>query len=189
MARPPKSETTREDLLAAARTLLVAKGVDNVSLRQIAKEAGYSPSSLYNYFDSKDAILAELAAAANLRLAEVLNAAGSLAELGREYVRFALENREDFELLFRMTPSKRRSLSQQSAPDSAYSVVLSAVRDAQKAGGFANADADHVAYGIWSLAHGQATLQTTMLDGFDADFETIDTTIFEAFLRGLHAID
>lgn len=185
MARPPKSETTHEDLLAAARTLLVAHGVDNVSLRQIAKAAGYSPSSLYNYFDSKDAILAELATGANARLADALAQADTLAALGKEYVRFALENREDFELLFRMTPSKRRTLAQPSEAASAYTVVLNAVVDAQKAGEFAGHDPEHIAYGIWSLAHGQATLQTTMLDGFEADFPTIDSRIFEAFLEGL----
>ena len=88
-------------------------------------------------------------------------------------------------MLFRMTASKRRSLSQQSDPASAYSVVLSSVTAAQRAGEFPGIDPEHIAYGIWSLAHGQATLQTTMLAGFDADFPTIDTALFEAFLRGL----
>ena len=48
-------------ILDAARTLFVAEGYRNVSMRKIAERVGYSPAAIYSYFDSKDDIFLALA--------------------------------------------------------------------------------------------------------------------------------
>ena len=59
---PPqtKGERTRERLFAAAVRRFEADGYEAASLRRIAADADVTPALLYRYFDSKDAIVAEL---------------------------------------------------------------------------------------------------------------------------------
>ena len=68
------SEHKRQEILLAARQLLLAEGYDATSMSRLAKEAGVAPNTLYWYFKDKDelliAILDELVAEA---LAEYLS--------------------------------------------------------------------------------------------------------------------
>ena len=52
--------STKADILHAARKLLVAGGVENVTQRGIAGELGMTAPALYRYFDSRELILTEL---------------------------------------------------------------------------------------------------------------------------------
>ena len=54
-------EAITRSILDAARTLFVAEGYRNVSIRKIAERVGYSPAAIYSYFDSKDDIFLALA--------------------------------------------------------------------------------------------------------------------------------
>ncbi len=58
--RERQKAQTREHLLAAAMSLIGTKGFHATSIDDIAKAAGSSRATVYSYFDTKDAILAEL---------------------------------------------------------------------------------------------------------------------------------
>ncbi|OUN25099.1 TetR/AcrR family transcriptional regulator [Pseudoflavonifractor sp. An85] len=49
--------TSREDILKASRALIQQKGWSAVSIRSVAVACGVSVGSIYNYFDSKTALL------------------------------------------------------------------------------------------------------------------------------------
>lgn len=51
------SEDPREDIVEAAARLFSTKGLANVSVREIAAQAGLKKASFYYYFASKDAIV------------------------------------------------------------------------------------------------------------------------------------
>jgi AcrR family transcriptional regulator len=55
----PRSEKTRKAILNAAFALLKKQGVDDVSMQQIAAQAGVSTATLYRWWDNKHAILLE----------------------------------------------------------------------------------------------------------------------------------
>lgn len=55
-----KHEVARQGILEAAAKVMAARGIDAVTMNDIASEAGYTPASLYTYFDSKDAIITAL---------------------------------------------------------------------------------------------------------------------------------
>jgi AcrR family transcriptional regulator len=55
---------TRQRILAAARQLFLAKGFDASTTRDIADSAGIATGTLFNYFATKESILASLAALA-----------------------------------------------------------------------------------------------------------------------------
>jgi AcrR family transcriptional regulator len=54
------SRTRRALVLDAARAVFEQHGIEGASIREIAKRAGYTPGAIYSYFDSKEAIYAEL---------------------------------------------------------------------------------------------------------------------------------
>lgn len=51
---------TREDILEAAARAFAAAGFQAATMRDIAREAGYTPPALYTYFESKQEILRAL---------------------------------------------------------------------------------------------------------------------------------
>ncbi len=62
MARKTREEAarTRESLLRKAVELFYVKGVDQVSLTEIGREAGFTKGALYRHFGSKAGLLLEL---------------------------------------------------------------------------------------------------------------------------------
>jgi len=68
-----------EEILAAAARLFGADGVEATTMARLAAEVGLGQSSLYYYFSSRDAVVAELVARANvvpLELVEQVRADG-----------------------------------------------------------------------------------------------------------------
>jgi AcrR family transcriptional regulator len=57
---PSKGERTHQAILEAAYGLFLEQGYAATSMRQIASEAGLALGGIYNHFDSKAAIFAEL---------------------------------------------------------------------------------------------------------------------------------
>ena len=185
---------SRELILSAARELVLEVGPDKVSLRKIAERAGYSPSSLYEYFDGKDALLRALsqrvAERLSRRLATVpqsLPAPRRLVRYGQEYVRFARALPEDFLLLFLHLRSQRTAHAQPVEAASPYRPILLAAQEGLATGAFnaAAGDAETLAYGLWAVVHGLAMLQLTHLKGYEVDFEVADSAVIESYVAGL----
>jgi len=51
-----KRKHKREDIINAAEKLFFLEGYDDVSMNDIAKDAGMSKATLYLYFDNKDSL-------------------------------------------------------------------------------------------------------------------------------------
>jgi AcrR family transcriptional regulator len=187
----------KQAILRAARELILEKGQNQLALREIARRIGHSPAGLYEYFGSKEEIIAAIAAEAFEQLGAFLRRvpaelppAQRLVELGLAYRDFAYHNPEQFLLIFTRLPSRRAALDQPASADSPYQLVLQAVRDGVVSGAFATRlgyGTEEMAYSVWVLAHGMAMLQRTHLQQFHADFRAIDRQAFEAFVRGLAA--
>jgi len=55
-----RSEETKTSILSAAGTLFASRGYDAVTMREIAKAAGCSHTTIYIYFKDKEALLLQL---------------------------------------------------------------------------------------------------------------------------------
>jgi AcrR family transcriptional regulator len=58
--RERRRERSREEILEAARSVILDRGIAGATLDAVAREVGMSKASLYYYFPSKDALLFEL---------------------------------------------------------------------------------------------------------------------------------
>ncbi|MDR0270779.1 TetR/AcrR family transcriptional regulator [Paenibacillus sp.] len=104
-----RSEDTKRDILAAAGKLFAVRGYDAVSMREIAKEAGCSHTTIYIYFEDKEALLNELSMPSLLKLKENFgevfqhereNPQNALKQISQLFIRFCLLNRNMYRIFF-----------------------------------------------------------------------------------------
>lgn len=99
-------EDLRQTLLAEARRHLIEVGADALSLREIARRAQVSPRAPYRHFESKDALLAAIAAEGFQALTQEFKAVEApeprerLRQMAKIYVQFARKNPAVFRLMF-----------------------------------------------------------------------------------------
>lgn len=75
LPRQQRAQFTVAAILEAAARILEEKGLEAANTNAIAAKAGISVGSLYQYFASKDAIMAELSRTTELRTAKALEQA------------------------------------------------------------------------------------------------------------------
>jgi AcrR family transcriptional regulator len=178
---PPriKSEQDREKLRAsildAARTLFVERGIDAVSMREIAKKINYSATTLYHHFADKEALLQAVCDEDFLKLASGMHQVMQLPDLiariqalGKGYAMFALQHPNHYRLMF-MTPRTPcnpdiTSIQQGNTEQDAYAQLKLVVQDAFDAGLFRPeiTDAELIAQTIWAGIHGVCSLQIAL---------------------------
>lgn len=104
-----RAEETRRAILAAAGQLFAEQGYDAVTMREIAKAAGCSHTTIYIYFKDKEALLHHLSmgplqALRERMTAELLNQSVSpderLRRLCRAFIEFCLQNRTMYTVFF-----------------------------------------------------------------------------------------
>jgi AcrR family transcriptional regulator len=151
----------RAAVLTAAADQIAAEGVDAVSLRGLARRAGVSHAAPAHHFGDRRGLLTALAAEGFGGLADELAGAGSdFREVGVAYVRFAVNHRGHFAVMF------RRDLLDLDDPDLA--AARDRAGDALRTGVAAlpahrRGDRPYDAQlAAWALVHGFATL---WLDG------------------------
>jgi AcrR family transcriptional regulator len=158
---------TRDEILEAAREVLLERGAADLSLREIARRADFSPAALYKYFDNKDDVIKALADAAMAALVAAFAAVPAelppdrrAVELGLAYIAFARENPEDVAVI-EMHESTAHPHPLTSDHLALEGAVVGVFREGLEAGVFTGAshDADIMAYGAWALVQGLARFE------------------------------
>ncbi|MBS3930747.1 MAG: TetR/AcrR family transcriptional regulator [Sphingomonadales bacterium] len=97
----------RSALVEAGLKALEVQDIGEISLRQLAREVGVSPTAVYRHFPDKSALMRALAetgieqmAAWQKAAAQGVDKADAFAATGRAYVRWALANPALFRLAF-----------------------------------------------------------------------------------------
>lgn len=161
----PRAET-EVAIVEAARDLLAEGGLDALSMRAVAARVGVSATAIYHYFDSKQAMVDRVVLSGFRRFLAYLTAAAEkvsedspdrLHALGLAYLRFALENRQYFRIMFTIQPEDPRAIEELPG-GGGYDLLLQSVERAMEAGHIRRADPDLVAFYLWSHVHGLATL-------------------------------
>lgn len=71
------NDSRRALVLDAARSVFERLGIEGASIREIAKQAGYTPGAIYSYFENKEAIYGALLGESLERLNAAVDAAGA----------------------------------------------------------------------------------------------------------------
>jgi len=101
----------RTAILAAAGEIVEADGIDGLTIRAVAQAVGYSAGAMYEYFDSKEAILKALyfggadglgahCERAVTSLPPESTAIDAIVALGHAYRAYALKNPDLYRLVF-----------------------------------------------------------------------------------------
>lgn len=148
-------------MIEAGLAALAGSDAEHLSLRELARTVGVSPTAVYRHFPDKKALLAALADAGVAWLGEAQrlasDAAGGgaagFAATGRAYVRFALAH----PALFRLAFAHGGYAAAPTQSSDAASQMLRGYAEL-----FGGADAERLTLQAWAVAHGLAML---MLDG------------------------
>ena len=172
----------RATLLKFASEILKENGIKEVSLRKIAARAGVSRAAPYHYFKDKNAILCAIAETGFQQLHQILKIGfeetlpskhGHLSRFIHDYVQFANNNPELYELMFGRAIWKNES-STQDLRDSAYPCYQFQVEITQEwqRQGLLNIDDNALRSSqvIWGTVHGIAKL---FIDGIYTDSSKI----------------
>lgn len=104
-----RSEETKRMILNAAGKLFAKKGYESVTIREIAKDAGCSHTTIYLYYKDKEALLHQLSMPSLhelqqklLRISRIntVSAEEKLQGISREYIHFCLKNRNMYDIFF-----------------------------------------------------------------------------------------
>lgn len=172
--RDQQKEELTQAILKAAGEMFLKHGYDGFSLRQVAEEIGYSPGTIYLYFDDKDDLLRTLAHQGFAAFSESLEAAlvgvddplERIIALGRSYITFGLQNPAFYRLMFMERPDFFVRENEQNAPnwEAAFGLWSSALEGAMASGKIRAGDPQKTGDAIWSLLYGIVALANRMPD-------------------------
>jgi AcrR family transcriptional regulator len=156
----------QERILMAAMTLFAKKGYGHVSMRRIAKKIEYCPATIYRYFKNKDDIMLQLChqgfeqlLARQKELDAIADPLERLKIGSRNYVTFALENPELYELMFATKEIvKQPKEGEESVPLKSFRKLVAHVEESMGAHDLAEEDAETRAIALWTGLHGLSSL-------------------------------
>jgi AcrR family transcriptional regulator len=105
---------TRDRIFKAARRLFDEKGIEGVSLRNVAKKIGITPMAIYRHFEDKEALVDALVLdglaewSARVEALPPLRGLVRIAQIGEAYLDFALKEPRRYEAAFLLHSSKAR---------------------------------------------------------------------------------
>jgi AcrR family transcriptional regulator len=191
----------REQILAAARKIVLDEGFDALTMRKIADEIEYSAATIYLYFENREAIGRALCAEAFEHLVSYLAAALSqiadplerLKGIGRCYARFGLENPKEYKLLFMTDAAFMATLFGELAADKdpddpgerAFQFVVDTVQACMDAGVIRVGDPVIIAELAWTMVHGIVSLTLTCHTALESSVEELVDLSCETLARGL----
>jgi AcrR family transcriptional regulator len=192
--RPYHHGNLRTALLAQAERTVRERGVQDLSLRQLARDVGVSHGAPRRHFPDRQALLDALAEAGFARLGAELRSAvvdagedfqARLRATATAYIRFATRDAALLELMF-AGKHQAQSGALQEAADRAFSILLELIEQGQADGVLEPGEPERVGLVLFATIQGIAALIT----GGMIHAEQLDDLVADAiahFLRGSRA--
>ena len=183
----------RDKLCDAALQIFAEKGVEGLTLREVATRLSVSPMTPYRYFRDKDDILAAVRARAFNDFAQALENAVSRGKdpieqsraAGEAYVDFAFNNAEAYRLMFqvRQEDEEAKDPNLQLALERARATMSYHVKRLIDAG-VLEGDPELIGYVFWAALHGVVTLELSGNFPRQYSFEKVRSETFRALWQG-----
>jgi len=191
---------TRDEILRAARRIVIESGAQNLTVREIARRTDFTPSALYRYFEhGRQEILLEIARGSLTVLESHLERVPvdlppdeRIIEMGMVYLGFSRDHAEEVTLLFdsitAMDPFDLETADETLLrPTGVFQLIIDALREGVAQGLFVIADDDLqlVMHGAWSYVHGLAMVER-MHEHHEVLFGERARDLLRAFVHGLN---
>lgn len=177
----------KEDLLQAGITEIEKHGLDQLSLRTIAKTCGVTHGTPYRHFENKEgflrAVLARIstfcAQCQSQGISQDMPAQKQLSQMGYNFVNFAKAYPYFFEALFIKYPFKYMKVTQDTIVSDTdlpgFTAFKTIVRQLREEKHFSSTEAENL-FHFWSFITGLAILAQSPI-GQDLNDRKIQTTI------------
>ncbi|MCU1380897.1 MAG: regulatory protein TetR [Acidimicrobiales bacterium] len=193
-AKRGEGDRLRDEIVEAGKRLLFETGDEEaVTIRAVARAVGVSPPSIYLHFADKNALLLAVCEATFDALDDhIEKAAAGIDDLGDElrargkaYVRFGLDNPEQYRILFMTRPV---GLEPDAAipATAAFDHHLDAIQRAADAGLFVEGtDPLLAALTVWAGVHGVTSLLIAKPTFTWPDLDVLIDGVLSTLVRGL----
>ena len=198
--RARQKQLLRQQILDAARELLVREGYDQLSMRRVADRIDYSPTAIYLHFKDKQELVFSLCEESFAKLVRELETLATdypdpLVRLRKgmeRYIAFGLKNPNHYLPAFVLPPpadldAKRQQamLSPESSGMRALATLRDTIADGVKAKKLRKVDPDVAARSTWAALHGITSL-LIVHDHFPwGDRDRVIQSLIESVVDGL----
>lgn len=169
--REQQKADLRAGILEAATKLFEEKGYEGFSLRQVAEEIGYTPTTIYLYFKDKDDLLLNVVYEGFKLFGESLEAGYRSTDdvlerfraVGWAYFNFAMANPIHYRLMF----MQRGEFLQEEPPEGhspvidSFGVIQRVIVEGMEAGVMHQGDVRAITTLVWANVHGVVSLILT----------------------------
>ncbi len=167
MGRPKEhDDATRNALVEQAGRLLQSEGIDALSLRRLANEAGTTTRAIYSLFGGKEGLLSAMyrqigdtMTTLHLAVPERDDVIDELVELCRAYRQGVHKHPTLYPLLFGGVPGFTPTTDDEGQARKGFVRVLGALNRGIESEVFEGRSAEVMGYQLWALVHGLATLE------------------------------
>lgn len=189
---PPAPIDLKEACVEAAHQVIRDQGLEQLSLREIARRLKVSHQAPYKHYPSRDHLLAEVIRRSFLRFAEHLDARPKqaiphedLSELGRAYLEFALRHPLEYRLMFGTPwPSVTEHPELLREARHSFRLLLHAIRRLREGTGASDKAIELDALYVWTAMHGVASaLSSDVLPKLELLEETLAEAVPHAMKR------
>jgi len=192
-----RKESLRQEILDAARDILLAEGYAKLSMRGIAERIEYSPTTIYSYFRNKEEILHHLCEEALERQLSVIQKAGRdkpspvprlRAEL-RAYIDFGLSEPGRYQIVYMADLSQYVSMAsilEEGSPAFRLRELIRREIDDVLGNTGGDLDTETISQAVWAHCHGIVSLLIGRPDFPWVDRERLIETGLDILLSGLN---
>jgi len=192
-SRKPRFIRNRRAILDAAQEIVARKGIEGLSMRSLAQKADYSPSTLYRYFEDKEAILDALAKDAaqnslNMPSRHTVSSddpLDTLLQSGLRLYDFARTHPVEYQLMTAATKSSPKSLDA-FLKDQNFEGLLVLIEEGYSSGALRLPDgfnAELMALLLWFAIHGASMLRTGLMKDFGEECDEMVEQLAVGFKR------
>ena len=189
-----KKTNLREACIQEALAIVEKSGVEELSLREVARRIGVSHQAPYKHFPSRDHILAEIISRAYKAFADFLEKRPQtgdpdvdLGTMGESYIEYARRHPLQYRLMFGTPlPDPEKHPNMMRDARHAFALLQSGIAELHlsKKGPGPHRRTDFDALFIWFALHGLCSLMpSNVMDTLNLSEGVLDETVIQTFLR------
>jgi AcrR family transcriptional regulator len=191
----------RQQILDAARDILVQEGYDGLSMRKVARKIDYSPTAIYLHFKDRDDLVFHVCEELMARLVHELQEVtrqprdplAALRKGLRRYIEFGLSNPEHYVATFVIPHGhdpevSKRFKQPQTMSMQAFALLPRIVGECVREGKLGPVDVEAASRALWAAIHGITSL-LIVLPTFDwGDRDRVIDQLITMLIDGLRPV-